>query len=250
MGGASMGIGAATAKLLASKGMTVVLVARTRDKLDKVCKEIEEAGGKGVVLQCDTSSREQVIDMASKVKKDIGVPDLVVNNAASYCVQDFCDKDYDSWEKMISININGYLYIIGEFLPEMKERGSGHIVNISSDSERVAFPGFAVYSGTKFFWAGATDAIRKEISGGRVKLTNVLPGYVFTEGLDWLFHDEKSMHAFKEFGLGESSDYLSQKDKMLRPVDVANSVWECVNKPANVYVHDVMLEDSLGPPCS
>ena len=58
------------------------------------------------------------------------------------------------------------------------------------------------------------------------------------------------MNAFKEFGLGESSDYLAQKDKMLRPVDVANSVWECVNKPANVYVHDVMLEDSLGPPCS
>ena len=245
-----MGIGATTAKLLASKGMTVILVARSKDKLEGVCKEIEEAGGKGVVLTCDTSSREQVVELAGRVKKDLGVPDLIVNNAGCYSAQVFCDKDYDSWEKMISININGYLYVIGEFLSEMKERGSGHIVNITSDNERVAFPGFAVYSGTKFFWAGATDAIRKEISGGGVKLTNVLPGYVFTEGLDWLFHDEKSMNAFKEFGLGEASDYLAQKDKMLRPVDVANSVWECVNKPANVYVHDVMLEDSLGPPCS
>ena len=243
--GASMGIGAAIAKLLASKGMTVILVARSQNKLEGVCKEIEEAGGKGVVFPCDTSSREKVVEMAAKIKKDIGVPDLVVNNAACYSVQEFCDKDYDSWEKMISININGYLYVIGEFLPEMKERGSGHIINITSDNERVAFPGFAVYSGTKFFWAGATDAIRKEISGGGVKLTNVLPGYVFTEGLDWLFHDEKSMNAFKKFGLGEASDYLAQKDKMLRPVDVANSVWECVNKPANVYVHDVMVKDSI-----
>ena len=243
--GASMGIGAATAKLLASKGMTVVLVARSRDKLDKVCKEIEEAGGKGVVLQCDTSSREQVIDMASKVKKDIGVPDLVVNNAASYCVQDFCDKDYGSWDKMISININGYLYIIGEFLPEMKERGSGHIVNISSDSERVAFPGFTVYTGTKFFWAGAADSLRKELTGTGVKLTNVLPGFVYTEGLEWLLNDERSKNAFKQFGFGEASEILAQKDKMLRPEDVATSVWECVNKPANVYVHDVMVKDSI-----
>lgn len=243
--GASMGIGAATAKVLASKGMTVILVGRSRDKLEGVCKAIEEAGCKGVVITCDTSSREQVVDMAAKIKKDIGIPDLIVNNAGCYCVQEFCDKDYDSWEKMISVNINGYLYIIGEFLPEMKERGSGHIVNVSSDSERVAFPGFAVYTGTKFFWAGAADSIRKEISGTGVKITNVLPGFVYTEGLEWLLKDEKSMSAFKKFGLGEASDYLEQKDKMLRPEDVATSVWETVNKPANVYVHDVMVKDSL-----
>ena len=76
-------------------------------------------------------------------------------------------------------------------------------------------------------------------------MTNVLPGFVYTEGLEWLLKDEKSMSAFKKFGLGEPSDYLAQKDKMLRPEDVANSVWETVNKPANVYVHDVMVKDSL-----
>jgi len=243
--GASMGIGAATAKLLASKGMTVVLISRSKDNLDKVCKEIEEAGGKGVVFPCDTSSREEVINMATKVKKDIGVPDLVVNNAGTYCVQEFCDKDYDSWDRMININIKGFLYIIGEFLPEMKERGSGHIVNISSDNERDADPGFMVYCGTKFFWAGAADSLRQELKGTGIKITNVLPGWVYTEGLEWLLNDEKSVNALKKFGLGEASDYLAQKDKMLRPEDVAISVWDCVNKPANVYVHDVMVKDSL-----
>merc|ERR1711874_687 len=240
-----MGIGAAIAKLLASKGMTVVLESRSQEKLEGVCKEIEDAGGKGVVLTCDTSSREQVVQMATKVKEDLGVPDLVVNNAACYSLQEFCDKDYTSWEKMISLNINGYLYIIGEFLPEMKSRGSGHIVNISSDSERVAFPGFAVYTGTKFFWAGAADSIRKEVSGTGVKITNVLPGFVYTEGLEWMLKDEQSVGALKKFGLGDPADYLAQKDKMLRPEDVAESVWESVNKPANVYVHDVMVKDSL-----
>lgn len=243
--GASMGIGAAIAKLLATKGMTVILVSRSQEKLEGVLKEIEDGGGKGVVLTCDTSCREQVVEMARKVKEDLGVPDLVVNNAACYTLQEFCDKDYPSWEKMISLNINGYLYIIGEFLPEMKERGSGHVVNISSDSERVAFPGFAVYTGTKFFWAGAAESIRKEISGTGVKITNILPGFVYTEGLDWLLNDEKSISAFRKFGLGEPAEYLAQKDKMLRPEDVAISVWESVNKPANVYVHDVMVKDSL-----
>merc|ERR1719158_917879 len=127
--------------------------------------------------------------MAGKVKEDFGIPDLVVNNAACYSLQEFCNKDYDSWEKMISLNINGYLYVIGEFLPEMKERGSGHIVNISSDSERVAFPGFVVYTGTKFFWAGASDALRRELTGTGVKLTNILPGFVWTEGLQRMLTD-------------------------------------------------------------
>ena len=57
--------------------------------------------------------------------------------------QDFCAKDYGSWERMVSMNILGYLFTIGEFLPEMRARGSGHLVNISSDSERAAWPGEA-----------------------------------------------------------------------------------------------------------
>ena len=110
------------------------------------------------------------------------------------------------------MNILGYLFTIGEFLPEMRARGSGHLVNISSDSERAAWPGeaaghvstpsfpapgFTVYTGTKFFWAGASEALRKELTGSgvgrgdhvdclilaQVRLTNILPGFVWTEGL-------------------------------------------------------------------
>ena len=240
-----MGIGAAVAKMFASKGFKVVLVSRSKEKLDDVCKDIEEAGGTGIVITCDTSKRKEVVEMATKVKKDVGIPDVVVNNAACYYAQEFCDKDYDSWERMINLNISGYLYVIGEFLPEMKERNTGHIVNISSDSERIAFPGLAVYTGTKFFWAGAAESIRKELSGSKVKLTNVLPGCVYTEGLEKMLTDEKTNAAFKKFGLGEASDALKGKEKMLKPEDVADTVWECINKPSNVYVNDVMIRDAL-----
>ena len=71
---------------------------------------------------------------------------------------------------MVRLNITGYLHCIAEFLPEMKARASGHVVNITSDSERFAYPGFTVYTGTKFFWAGAAQSLRQELAGTGVKV--------------------------------------------------------------------------------
>jgi len=243
--GASAGIGAAVAKLLARKGVKVVLVARRKEKLAEVLSSIEEEGGSGWIIPCDVGAKEGILSMAKQVKEEIGLPDIVVNNAGSYYMQDFCDCDYSSWERMVNMNILGYLFTIGEFLPAMKERGSGHIVNISSDSERAAFPGFTVYSGTKFFWAGASDALRRELTGTGVRLTNILPGYVWTEGLQWMLSDERSRANFTKFGLGDPDEIISQRDKMLKPEDVAVSVWESVDKPANVHVNDILIRDAI-----
>jgi len=243
--GASAGIGAAVAKLLARKGIKVVLVARGEEKLAEILRSIEEEGGEGWIIPCDVATKEGILAMAKKVKDEIGVPDILVNNAGSYYLQDFCDCDYSSWERMVNMNILGYLFTIGEFLPAMKDRGSGHIVNISSDSERVAFPGFTVYTGTKFFWAGASDALRKELTGTGVRITNILPGFVWTEGLQWMLTDEKSRAEFTKFGFGNPDEIISQREKMLKPEDVALSVWQSVDKPGNVHVNDVLIRDAL-----
>ena len=175
--------------------------------------------------------------------------------------QDFCAKDYGSWERMVSMNILGYLFTIGEFLPEMRARGSGHLVNISSDSERAAWPGeaaghvstpsfpapgFTVYTGTKFFWAGASEALRKELTGSgvgrgdhvdclilaQVRLTNILPGFVWTEGLRvgcWrgrmrcfqaMLTEESSREDFRRFGLGDPDEMLRQVDLLVMGIKV------------------------------
>jgi len=243
--GASGGIGAAIAKELAKHGLRVILVARRKNVLEQVLSDIEKEGGQGIVFPCDTSSRKEVISLAAKVKSDYGVPDILVNNAGCYFLQEFCDKDYDSWENMISLNILGYLFMIGEFLPEMKARHFGHIINITSDSERFPSPGLTVYTGTKFFWAGASEALRKEITGSGVKVTNILPGYVWTEGLEFALTDETGKRACKNFGLGDPQDIIDKADKMLTPEDVAQSVWEVVNKASNVCINDVLIRDAI-----
>ena len=151
--------------------------------------------------------------------------------------QDFCAKDYGSWERMVSMNILGYLFTIGEFLPEMRARGSGHLVNISSDSERAAWPGeaaghvctpsfpapgFTVYTGTKFFWAGASEALRKELTGSGVGRGDHVdceadqhPAWLRLDGRPqgWLLEGSDEMLP---------GDTEVQKEKMLRPEDVAD----------------------------
>ena len=118
--GASAGIGAAMAVLLARQGTTVVLVSRSREKLGSLASQIEGEGGKCLVRECDLADREDIVRMTSRLKEEVGVPDLIVNNAGAYCFQRLADRDYSSWERMINLNIMGYLVIIGEFLADMK----------------------------------------------------------------------------------------------------------------------------------
>ena len=98
--------------------------------------------------------------MSSEVVAAVGVPDILVNNAGSLAPGFVVDADYDGWDKMIDVNIRSHLHMLGEFLPRMKERGSGHVVNITSEGERKAAACAAVYCGTKHFWTGMSEAMR------------------------------------------------------------------------------------------
>ena len=102
----------------------------------------------------------QVKKLSSDVISSLGVPDILVNNAGSLAPGFVVDADYDSWDKMVDVNIRSHLYILGEFLPGMKERGSGHVVNVTSEGERKAAACAAVYCGTKLFWTGMSEAMR------------------------------------------------------------------------------------------
>ena len=95
----------------------------------------------------------------------MGVPDILVNNAGALEPGFVVDADYDGWDKMIDVNIRSHLYVLGEFLPGMKERGTGHVVNITSDSEKEPFQNLAVYCGTKHFWTGFSAALRWDTLG-------------------------------------------------------------------------------------
>ena len=118
--GASAGIGAAVSLQLARQGITVILVSRSSVKLTSIASKIEREGGRAVVMDCDLTVREDIIRLAARVKEEVGLPDLIVNNAGAYYFQRLEDRDYNSWDRMINLNIMAYLVIIAEFLTDMK----------------------------------------------------------------------------------------------------------------------------------
>jgi len=232
--GASSGLGAGIAKELAGKGIHCVLVARRKDKLEEVKKEILANGGMASVYPCDTTNKTQVKKMSCEVVAAIGVPDILVNNAGVAVSGAVVDADYDSWDKMIDVNIRSHLYILGEFLPGMKERGTGHVVNITSAAEMDPAPMLSVYCGTKHFWTGFSAALRQELVGTDVKVTNVQPGMINTDMIHGIFD-----------GIGGNLVATTKQHKMLAVEDVAGVVWESVSRPSRCYQTTIRVDDSL-----
>jgi len=243
--GASRGAGKGVAKAVAEMGMYVVLIARKESDLVNTLKEIEEAGGVGTYIVCGISDREGVKKMAAKVKEEIGLPDVIVNNAGAWCFQDFCESDYESWDWMIDVNIRGHLNLYGEFLPAMKERKSGHFINVTSDSERIPFAGVSVYTGTKFFMDGFCKSLRMELKGSNVRITNVLPGFIWTDGLAGSLRNGKEAEAMKKFGFGDPEELIKKKDLMLQPEDLGKAVVDVLKNNSNYYTYDIMLRDMM-----
>ena len=94
--GASAGIGAAVSLQLARQGITVVLVSRSRERLTSLATRIEREGGRAVVMECDLTAREDIIRLAGRVKEEVGVPYLIINNAGAYYFNRVEDRDYAS----------------------------------------------------------------------------------------------------------------------------------------------------------
>jgi len=243
--GASKGVGRGIVRQLADKGVFLVLLARGKEALDELLEEVKSVGGKGMAIPCSISDREGMKAMAQKVLDEVGVPDFLVNNAGAWSFQDFCDNDYESWDWMIDVNIRGHLNAISVFLPAMKKENKGHIINITSDSERVPFPGVAVYTGTKFFMDGCMQALRMELKNTKIKITNILPGFVWTDGLEKTLRDPVQAKAMKEMGLGDPELFIEKKDLMIQPEDLGITVYDVMKAGDNYYVYDMMVRDKL-----
>jgi len=179
--GASGGIGAATAELLAGQGMTVVLVARRREALQAVA---ERCGPKAVAVVADASRREDVRRIVESVLARFGHIDVWINNAGrgiSLPPSRLTDEDIDA---MVQLNIKSALYGMQEVLPHFKERGTGQIINISSMLGRVPFAIIrSAYSGAKHFLNALTAMFRAEVQATHpgIQFSLVSPGVVRTD---------------------------------------------------------------------
>jgi NADP-dependent 3-hydroxy acid dehydrogenase YdfG len=179
--GASSGLGEATARLLSSRGATVVLGARRADRLQALAKDIEARGGKALALEIDVTRREQVRALVDSTVQTYGRVDVMINNAGVMPQAPLEQLKVDEWDRMIDVNLKGVTYGIAAALPHMQRQKFGHFINVSSVAGHRVGPGFAVYAATKFAVRALSEGLRQEVKPYNIRTTVISPGAVATE---------------------------------------------------------------------
>jgi len=179
--GASSGIGAATATRLGSLGYRVVLVARREDRLQELAAEIRRAGGAADVLALDLSDPNGIRAVYDHVTGLGEGLDVLVNSAGFGWYGYGSDMPVQTAGQMVAVNSGALAQLIVLFLPLMRARGRGCIINVSSIAGSFASPWSALYSATKSFADTFTRALHRELRGTGVSVCAVRPGPVLTE---------------------------------------------------------------------
>lgn len=179
--GGSQGIGADIAAKLAEAGANVLVAARSTAKLEEVAGRI---GGK--FLTVDLTDADSVDSFIPKCRDELGSIDVLVNNAGLETDNAFTDMDPSVLRSVARLNYEAPLILTRAVLPEMLDRGSGHIVNISSVAGAIVFPGLAAYAGTKAGLTNWSETLRMELKGSGIGITVVCPGPVDTDMWDRL----------------------------------------------------------------
>jgi short-subunit dehydrogenase len=176
--GASSGIGAATARAMAREGGRVLLLARTRSALEAVAAEIKKAGGDAWVYPVDLSDAKAVEQTAQAILREVGVPDILINNAGAGRWLPLEETEPEEAVQMMASPYFGAFHILRYFLSAMRQRGTGHIVNLTSPAGFVAWPGATAYAVARWAMRGLHEALRAELHETAIKVTLVVPGAV------------------------------------------------------------------------
>jgi NAD(P)-dependent dehydrogenase (short-subunit alcohol dehydrogenase family) len=168
------------ARLFLKEGARVVICARDEVALSRARDELESRGGEVLAIPCDVSDRVQVEAMVAQVHERFGAVDVLVNNAGIIQVGPLESMTEEDFQEAMGVHFWGALYTALAVLPEMKRRGGGRIVNISSFAGRVGVPHMAPYVASKYALVGLSDALRAELAQDGIRVTTVCPGLMRT----------------------------------------------------------------------
>jgi len=178
--GAGRGLGRATALRMAADKTNIVLVSRTASELSDVAKEVEQAGGKALVVVADVTKEQDLVRVTNEAKTAFGDIEIVVNCAGDSLMRGLTDTTVDDWNRAVAENMTSVFLVLREYLPPMMERKSGQIINVTS---RVAFYGSPKASGYGSTKAGAvhfSNVWAKEAMKVGVKVLALAPGAMDT----------------------------------------------------------------------
>ncbi|MGG0287960.1 3-ketoacyl-ACP reductase [Peribacillus butanolivorans] len=179
--GAGRGIGRATAIALAKEGVHLGLIGLTMSNLEKVTAELEQYDVNVSAATADVADLEAVHHAVEHIKSDVGSIDILINNAGIAKFGGFLDLTPEEWEKIIRVNLMGVYNVTRAVLPDMIERKSGDIVNISSTAGQKGAPVTSAYSASKFAVLGLTESLMLEVRKHNIRVTALTPSTVATD---------------------------------------------------------------------
>ena len=179
--GAGKGIGKAVAMALANEGVHVGLLARTKKDIQAVADAITALGVKASFATADVSNRAEVEAAVAKVQQELGPVDILINNAGTGTFGKFLELEPEVWENQIRVNLFGVYYATRAVLPQMIERKTGDIINISSTAGKTGSPVTSAYSASKFAVFGLTESLMQEVRKHNIRVTALAPSTVVTE---------------------------------------------------------------------
>ena len=230
--GASSGIGAACARKFAAGGYTLLLNARSTDKLEALKMELETTYGTDIMLlPFDVRDRKAAEAALLQLPAEYQAIDVLVNNAGLALG---IDKEYEgseeNYDTMIETNITALLMMTRLVVPGMVNRGKGHIINIGSVAGDAAYPGGSVYCATKAAVKVLSDGLRMDLVDTPLRVTNVKPGLVETNFSVTRFGGDK-----------ERADKVYQGIKPLSGDDIADVVYYAASAPEHVQIAEVLV---------
>jgi NADP-dependent 3-hydroxy acid dehydrogenase YdfG len=228
--GASSGLGEAAARLLADEGATVVLGARREDRLRALTDELTRRGDKALAIPTDVSRRDQVRRLVDGAVEAYGRIDVLINNAGVMPLSPLDRLKVDEWDRMIDVNLKGVLYGIAAALPHMRQRKSGHIINVSSVAGHKVRAGGAVYAATKHAVRALSEGLRQEVKPYNIRTTIISPGVVLSELPNAASEPDVSANLQKMYD-----------DLGIPPESFARAVVFAMSQPEDVDVNEILF---------
>lgn len=179
--GAGRGIGRATAIAFAKEGIHVGLVGRTPENLERVAKELEQYDVQTATAAADVADIDAITSAVESIRNALGPIDILVNNAGISKFGSFMDLTPEEWTNIMNVNVNGLYYTTRAVLPEMLERETGDIINISSTAGQKGGPITSAYSASKAAVIGLSESLMMEVRKKNIRVTTLTPSTVATD---------------------------------------------------------------------
>lgn len=228
--GATSGIGKATAIRLAKEGFNLILCGRRENRLAELKKELSSST-EIYTLRFDVRKQEDIEKAIKNLPENFKPIDVLINNAGNAHGLDFIqDGNTEDWDAMLDINVKGLLYMSKAILPEMINRGSGHVINIGSTAGKEVYPKGNVYCASKHAVDAINQGMRMDLNGTGVKVGAINPGLVETEFSEVRFK-----------GDSQKAEKVYQGYKALQPEDIADIIWFVISRPYHVNIADLMV---------